>query len=564
MTEFTAHLRIPIPDFNQDPWHAELETAIRALDTAFYEALLVQGVANWANSTVYSIGSIVIDSATGFMWTCAIANTSTATPTTFAQERVAHPTFWNATANIPQQRGTWTTATSYIPGDFVVDTNRYAVCLVAHVSGTFNTDLAAAKWSVLIDLSSLGVGINATAEDTIASAATTDIGSKTATRLNVTGAVNITSFGVVANTFKILRFTGVLTLTNSANLILFSANITTEVGDVAFFSSDSTGKWRCYFYTRASGVPIGQPDASETVKGIAELATQGEVDAGTDAIRVVTPATLSVRLAALTTSITSSILGGVGATLDTLLEIANAIGLLAPKNNPTFTGTVDLGSAATVVTPTANDDDTSVPTTAFVNDAAKWTRQVFISGSGTWTRPAGCKRIFVQYIGAGGGGGGEGAGNGSGGNGGTTIFNSINANGGTGGGPSAGNGGAGGTGGTGSASLRLPGSAGLGPTGGVGGQGGAGQFGGAGQGFKGVSTGGAGGTNTGGGGGGGGNTTSGAGGGGAGEYVELVIDNPSGTYSYTVGAAGSAGAGASPGGIGGSGLIIVWEYYFVP
>jgi len=341
MTDFTAHFRFQIPDFNQDPWHAELEAAIRAIDTAIYEALLVQNVANWANSTVYAVGSIVIDPATGLMWTCGVANTSSAAPTTFAQERVAHPTFWNVTANIPQQRGTWVTATSYIPGDFVVDSNRYAVCLIPHVSGVFNTDLAAARWVVLIDLSSLGVGLNATAEDTIAAAGTTDIGSKAATRLSVTGSAVITSFGVVANTYKILRFAAGSTLTNNANIILFSANITTEANDIAFFSSSNTGVFRLYFYSRASGVPLGQPDASETVKGIAELATQTEVNTGTDDLRIVTPLKMVTYVTASIANAVSIILGGVGSTLDTLGEIAAAIGLLAPKANPTFTGTIE-------------------------------------------------------------------------------------------------------------------------------------------------------------------------------------------------------------------------------
>lgn len=40
------------------------------------------------------------------------------------------------------------------------------------------------------------------------------------------------------------------------------------------------------------------PPATETVKGVAEIATQGEVDTGTDDQRIVTPLKLSVRLAA--------------------------------------------------------------------------------------------------------------------------------------------------------------------------------------------------------------------------------------------------------------------------
>jgi len=339
MTDFTAHFRFPIPDFTQEPWHAELQTALRAIDTALYQAVLIQNVGNWANSTVYAVGAIVIDSATGLMYTCAVANTSSAAPTTFAQERVAHPTFWNATANIPQQRGTWTTATSYIPGDFVVDTNRYAVCLVAHVSGVFNTDLAAGRWVVLVDLSALGVGINATAEGTIASAATTNIGSVAATRINVTGVTGITSFGVVANTYKILRFSAALTITGSAAIILIGGGPrTTAAGDIMWVASDGVGNWRELMFNAASGIPLAVPNATTATRGIIEIATQGEVDLGTDPDRAVAPDTLAVRLAALSVTILSTIRDGVGGTLDTLAEIATAIGFLAPKANPTFTG----------------------------------------------------------------------------------------------------------------------------------------------------------------------------------------------------------------------------------
>ncbi|MCC2976241.1 hypothetical protein LK533_06080 [Sphingomonas sp. PL-96] len=45
------------------------------------------------------------------------------------------------------------------------------------------------------------------------------------------------------------------------------------------------------------------PPATTETKGVAELATQAEVDAGTDAVRIVTPRTLAQRLSALTTSI---------------------------------------------------------------------------------------------------------------------------------------------------------------------------------------------------------------------------------------------------------------------
>jgi len=54
-------------------------------------------------------------------------------------------------------RGAWLTATQYLVGDIVtnVPQNSLYVCLVAHSSGTFATDLAALRWEYLINLTSL-------------------------------------------------------------------------------------------------------------------------------------------------------------------------------------------------------------------------------------------------------------------------------------------------------------------------------------------------------------------------------------------------------------------------
>lgn len=211
---------------------------------------------------------------------------------------------------------------------------------------------------------------------------------------------------------------------------------------------------------------------------------------------------------------------------------------------------------------------------------ANHTRQVFLSGSSaTYTTPANVRQIVVRVKGAGGGGPGNGNNTTTvGGNGGTSSFNSVVANGGTGG--SLGSTtfqGAGGTGGTGTASFRLAGCAGTLPVplpwtatnwlflgGNGGGQGG---------GFSGNgATGGSGVANSGGGGASGPYAASSqatlstlyfGGGGGEGEYLELIINSPAATYTYTVGSGGSGGTGGAGynGGAGGSGVIIVDEYY---
>ena len=198
------------------------------------------------------------------------------------------------------------------------------------------------------------------------------------------------------------------------------------------------------------------------------------------------------------------------------------------------------------------------------------TMQVFTSGSGTYTTPAGATAIVVRMVGGGGGGGSYGSScSVTATAGGDTTFNSIEADGGE---PGALDintnviGGVGGTGGAGSATIRWNGvqggGAGPGNNDGIGG--GSILFGGGGL-YNTVNAGGrAGVTNSGGGGSGGvGNTNYGGSGGGGGESVIYRLGSPSGTYSYAVGAAG-VGCTSDQGyvgGAGGSGIIIVDEYY---
>lgn len=47
------------------------------------------------------------------------------------------------------QRGDWVTATAYAVNDLVTESSNVYLCLVAHTSGTFATDLSAAKWALL-------------------------------------------------------------------------------------------------------------------------------------------------------------------------------------------------------------------------------------------------------------------------------------------------------------------------------------------------------------------------------------------------------------------------------
>lgn len=213
-------------------------------------------------------------------------------------------------------------------------------------------------------------------------------------------------------------------------------------------------------------------------------------------------------------------------------------------------------------------------TLRYDNTTARWrplsggvtkqpTLQVFTSGSGTYTTPAGATRVEVQLIGGGGGGGGTAAdGSPAGTVGGNTTFSTLTGNGG-GGGVAAGGGATAGGAATGG-DINISGGSGssgaaAGATDVFGGSGGNGFFGGGAGGAGGNQGGSAGATNSGGGGSGhGGNSAAGGGGGGAGGYAKKRIVAPAATYSYGVGAGGAAATSA---GAGGSGIIIVDEFY---
>jgi hypothetical protein len=232
-----------------------------------------------------------------------------------------------------------------------------------------------------------------------------------------------------------------------------------------------------------------------------------------------------------------------------------------------------LKSGGTLTGPLTLAADPAAPlqaaTMEYVDARALRTRTVLTSGSGTYNTKANCKAINVRMVGGGGGGCAGGTGGNGGAAGTASTFGPLTA--GAGAGSVTSGGGAGGTASGGDDNQ----------TGGIGGGGNATSSAGAvsggsgGQGFRGG--GGTNGTgqigpqggqpNSGGGGGGGCSTVTGqasGGGGGAGGYLEKLIVPPAASYAYAVGgggAGGTIGTGAQAGANGGSGIIIVDEYY---
>jgi hypothetical protein len=92
----------------------------------------------------------------------------------------------------------------------------------------------------------------------IASGTTIDLGAAVGRIVDVTGTTPITSFGTVAaGVWRIVRFTGALTLTHNATSLILpgAANITTAAGDCAVAVSLGSGNWVVTQYTVAAAWP---------------------------------------------------------------------------------------------------------------------------------------------------------------------------------------------------------------------------------------------------------------------------------------------------------------------
>jgi hypothetical protein len=91
----------------------------------------------------------------------------------------------------------------------------------------------------------------------IASAATINLETATGNLVDVTGTTTVTAITLSQGHFRIVRFTGALTLTNGASLVLpGAANIVTAAGDFGLFVGYASSVVRCAFYKRASGQDI--------------------------------------------------------------------------------------------------------------------------------------------------------------------------------------------------------------------------------------------------------------------------------------------------------------------
>ena len=115
----------------------------------------------------------------------------------------------------------------------------------------------------------------------VASATTTDIGAAAGRIVDVTGTTTITGFGTVAaGVWRIVRFTGALTLTHNATSLILptGANIVTAAGDCIVAVSLGSGNWLVTSYeprwSRFAASNAGSNQTFDTTQTVATFETE--------------------------------------------------------------------------------------------------------------------------------------------------------------------------------------------------------------------------------------------------------------------------------------------------
>src|SRR3990167_15150 len=155
-------------------------------------------------------------------------------------------------------------------------------------SGSLSNESLTVSLSVLTNTNSAVPYINKQAAD-VASATTIDLNAIRGELVDVTGTTTITTITLAQGHTRIIRFTGILTFTHGASLVLpTSANITTVAGDYAIVSGYASSVVRCVGYFRADGTPLTSPTTATnlTVSGKFSFSAASSITAASGGLTV--------------------------------------------------------------------------------------------------------------------------------------------------------------------------------------------------------------------------------------------------------------------------------------
>lgn len=205
-------------------------------------------------------------------------------------------------STIPRRAGSWLTARAYLFADLVQDSGSTYFCLISHTSGTFSTDLAAAKWELWAQKGAAGAGFG----DVVAANNGSDFASAATVRTNLGLAIgtSVQAYNQLLGAVAGLGTTGIM-----ARLSGSAAAARTITGTASQIT-----------VTDGDGV-AGNPTIS------AVIASQAEAEAGANTTKLMTAQRVAQAIAELAAGapvLLASKTASASATLD-FTELNNAV-----------------------------------------------------------------------------------------------------------------------------------------------------------------------------------------------------------------------------------------------
>lgn len=300
--QVTTNYKLWLPEFDKRGWQNRFYDNMRIVDAAITQIASIaafRGV--WENATAYAVSDKVVDTDSSTIFECDIAHTSSAAPETFADDRAAFSTYW-INYTVPSNfRGAWATNTGYRVGDWVVDGYQFAVCIVAHTSGTFSADVAAAKWVVVVDLTTTVATITASETAAAASAAAALVSQTSAATSATSAATSATSAATSATSAATSATSAATSATSAATSATSAATSATSAATSATSaatSATSAATSATSAATSATSAATSATSAATSATSAATSAAAAAAAAGTNLFNTISDQSASFSVTA--------------------------------------------------------------------------------------------------------------------------------------------------------------------------------------------------------------------------------------------------------------------------